>query len=115
VLRLFALAAPATAQETLLSTWRDPETRSVYLKVRETLSLRYIRDGNPDCARFSRITRTRSDLPELTQQMTRSIEELRGHTGAVRREMEHTRSEPENIRRKRDSLERSSTIDVSWN
>jgi hypothetical protein len=31
---LFAFAAPATAQETPLSTWWDPETRCVYLKVR---------------------------------------------------------------------------------
>ena len=47
---LFALAAPATAQEAPLSTWRDPETRCVYLKVGETLSFRYRRDGKPDCA-----------------------------------------------------------------
>ena len=100
---MFALAAPATAQETPLSTWRDPETRCVYLKVGDTLSLRYRRDGKPDCASVQQdntdASITRSDLRELTQQMTRSIEELRRDIGAVRREMEHTRSELENIRR----------------
>ena len=73
---LFALAAPATAQETPPSTWRDPETRCVYLKVGETLSLRYRRDGKPDCASVQQdntdASITRSDLRELTQQMTRA-------------------------------------------
>ena len=100
---LFALAAPATAQETPPSIWRDPETRCVYLKVGESLSLRYRRDGKPDCASVQQdntdASITRSDLRELTQQMTRSIEELRRDIGAIRREMEHTRNELENIRR----------------
>jgi hypothetical protein len=100
---LLVLAAPAAAQETPLSTWRDPETRCVYLKVGDALSLRYRRDGKPDCASVQQdntdASITRSDLRELTQQMTRSIEELRRDIGAVRREMEHTRSELENIRR----------------
>ena len=100
---LFVLAAPAMAQETPLSTWRDPETRCVYLKVGDTLSLRYRCDGKPDCASVQQDSTdasiTRSDLRELTQQMTRSIEELRRDIGAVRRETEHTRSELENIRR----------------
>jgi hypothetical protein len=100
---LLVLVTPATAQETPLSTWKDPETRCVYLKVGETLSLRYRRDGKPDCASVQQdntdASITRSDLRELTQQMTRSIEELRRDIGAVRREMEHTRSELENIRR----------------
>jgi len=77
--------------------------RCVYLKAGETLSLRYRRDGKPDCASVQQdntdASITRSDLRELTQQMTRSIEELRRDIGAVRREMEHTRSELENIRR----------------
>ena len=75
----------------------------MYLKVGDALSLRYRRDGKPDCASVQQdntdASITRSDLQELTQQMTRSIEELRRDIGAVRREMEHTRSELENIRR----------------
>jgi hypothetical protein len=100
---MFALAAPAMAQETPPSTWRDPETRCVYLKVGDTLSLRHRRDGKPDCSNVQQdntdASITRSDLRELTQEMTRSIEELRRDIGAVRREMEHTRNELENIRR----------------
>lgn len=69
----------------------------------DTLSLRYRRDGTPDCASVQQDTTdpsiTRGDLREMTQQMTRSIEELRRDIGAVRREMEHTRNELENIRR----------------
>ena len=101
---MFALAAPATAQEAAPSTWRDPETRCVYLKVGDTLSLRYRRDGKPDCASVDEqdntdASITRSDLREPTQQIVRSIEELRRDIGAVRREMEYTRNELENIRR----------------
>jgi hypothetical protein len=100
---LLVPVTPATAQETPLSTWRAPETRCAYLKVGETLSLRYRRDGKPDCASVQQdntdASITRSDLRELTQQMTRSIEELRRDIGGVRREMQHTRSELENIRR----------------
>jgi hypothetical protein len=100
---LLVLANPATAQETPPSTWRDPETRCVYLKVEDALSLRYRRDGTPDCASVQQDSTdasiTRSDLREATQQIVRSIEELRRDIGAVRREMEHTRNELENIRR----------------
>jgi hypothetical protein len=75
----------------------------VYLKVGDTPSLRYRRDGTPDCASVQQDSTdasiTRGDLRELTQQITRSIEELRRDIGAVRREMEHTRNELENIRR----------------
>ena len=100
---LLVLATSAIAQETPPSTWRDPDTRCVYLKVGDTLSLRYRRDGTPDCASVQQDSTdasiTRGDLRDLTQQITRSIEELRRDIGAVRREMEHTRSELENIRR----------------
>jgi predicted RNase H-like nuclease (RuvC/YqgF family) len=100
---LSVLAAAASAQETPPSTWRDPDTRCVYLKVRDTLSLRYRRDGTPDCASVQQDSTdasiTRGDLRDLTQQITRSIEELRRDVGAVRREMEHARNELENIRR----------------
>jgi len=100
---LFALATPATAQETQPSSWRDPDTQCVYLKVGDALSLRYRRDGTPDCASVRQDSTdasiTRGDLRDMTQQITRSIEELRRDIGAVRREMEHTRNELENIRR----------------
>jgi hypothetical protein len=75
----------------------------VYLKLGDTLSLRYRSDGTPDCAGVHQDSTdasiTRGDLGELTQQITRSIEELRRDIGAVRREMESTRNELENIRR----------------
>ena len=100
---MFALTTPATAQETPPPTWRDPDTRWVYLKVGDTLSLRYRRDGTPDCASVQQDSTdasiTRGDLRETTQQIVRSIEELRRDIGAVRREMERTRNELENIRR----------------
>jgi len=100
---LLALTTSATAQETPPATWRDPDTRCVYLKVGDTLSLRYRRDGTPDCASVQQDSTdrsiTRGDLRNLTQQITHSIEELRRDIGAVRREMENTRNELENIRR----------------
>lgn len=100
---LLVLATSATAQETPPSTWRDPDTRCMYLKVGDTLSLRYRRDGTPDCASVQQDSTdasiTRGDLRDLTQQITRSLEELRRDIGAVRREMENTRNELENVRR----------------
>ncbi|MBJ6124868.1 hypothetical protein [Microvirga splendida] len=100
---LLVLATSATAQEAPPATWRDPDTRCVYLKVGDALSLRYRRDGTPDCASVQQDSNdasiTRGDLRDLTQQITRSIEDLRRDIGTVRREMEHTRNELENIRR----------------
>ena len=73
----------------------------MYLKVGDTLSLRYRRDGTPDCASVQQgstdASITRGDLREATQQIVRSVEELRRDIGAVRRKMEHTRNELENI------------------
>jgi hypothetical protein len=70
---------------------------------RDALSLLYHRGGTPDCASVQQDSTdpsiTRGDLRGLTQQITRSIEELRRDIGAVRREMEHIRDELENIRR----------------
>ena len=67
------------------------------------LSLRYRRDGTPDCASVQQDSTdpsiTRGDLRETTQQIVHSIEDLRRDIGAVRREMERTRNELENIRR----------------
>jgi uncharacterized small protein (DUF1192 family) len=103
VVGLLVLATPATAQEAPPATWRDPVTRCVYLKVGDALSLRYRRDGTPDCASVQQDSTdasiTRGDLRETTQQIVRSIEELRRDIAAVRREMERTRNELENIRR----------------
>ncbi len=101
--RMFALTTSATAQETPPPTWRDPDTRWVYLKVGDALSLRYRRDGTPDCASVQQDSTDasikRGDLRETTQQIVSSIEELRRGIAAVRREMERTRTELENIRR----------------
>ncbi|MBM6595070.1 hypothetical protein [Microvirga pudoricolor] len=100
---LLLLATSATAKEDPPVTWRDPDTRCVYLKVRDALSLRYSRDGTPDCASVQQGSNdasiTRGDLQDLTQQITRSTEDLRRDIGAVRREMEHNRNELGNIRR----------------
>jgi hypothetical protein len=105
---LLVLATSAMAQETPPTTWRDPDTQCVYLRVGDTLSLRYRRDSTPDCASVQQDSTdasiTRGDLRELTQQITRSIEELRRDIGAVRREMEHIRNELENIRRETRQL-----------
>ena len=94
---LLVLAIPATAQEPL--TWRDPDTRCVYLKVGDTLSLRYRRDGTPDCASVERDVAdagiTRNDFRELA----RSIEALRRDIGGVHRTVEEIRREVENMRR----------------
>jgi uncharacterized small protein (DUF1192 family) len=103
IVGLFVLATQAMAQEAPPATWRDPDTRCVYLKVGDALSLRYRRDGTPDCASVQQDSTdasiTRGDLRETTQQIVRSIEELRRDIAAVRREMERTRNELENIRR----------------
>ncbi len=40
--------APATAQNAP-TVWRDPDGGCLYLKLGDTLSLRYQRDGLPDC------------------------------------------------------------------
>lgn len=86
---LLVLATSATTQEPPPSTWRDPDTRCVYLKVEDTLSLRYRRDGTPDCVSVQQdrtdASITRGDLRDFTQQIMRTIEELRRDIVAVRR------------------------------
>jgi hypothetical protein len=106
---IFALISPAVAQEITPSTWRDPDTRCVYLKVGDTLSLRYRRDGTPDCASAQRdvsdATITRSDLDKINQGLTRSIDELRRDISGIRGAMEGIRRDLENVRREiRESL-----------
>jgi hypothetical protein len=96
---MFALATPAPAQETPPSTWRDPGTQCIYLKVGDTLSLRYRRDGTPDCASLQRDTAdatiTRNDFRELS----RSVEALRRDIGGVRMALEDIRRDVETLRR----------------
>jgi hypothetical protein len=66
---LLVLATPATAQEAPPATWRDPDTRCVYLKVGDALSLRYRRDGTQDCTSVQQdntdASITRNDLQDL--------------------------------------------------
>jgi hypothetical protein len=100
---IFVLAVPAMAQETAPSTWRDPNTQCIYFKVGDTLSLRYRRDGMPDCANVQRDTSdetiTRTDFRELT----RAIEALRRDIGDVRRVMADMGRNLEDIRRQSGS------------
>lgn len=97
----FALTCmSAVAQDASPSAWRDPDTRCVYLKVGDTLSLRYRRDGTPDCASVpgatSGATITRNDLQDLT----RSVDALRRDVGGVRRTLDELQRDLErNARR----------------
>ena len=87
---------PAIAQEAP-SIWRDPESGCTYLKIGETLSLRYQRDGLPDCPDVRRETRpslmtssdqettvTRDDVREVT----RAVERLSRQLEDVKKEFE---------------------------
>ncbi len=100
---MLALATGAVAQETEPSTWRDPDTRCVYFSVGDTLSLRYRRDGTPDCASVQRdiqdATITRDDLRELNRGLVRSIDELRRDISGIRSAMDGIRRDLENVRR----------------
>jgi hypothetical protein len=92
---IFGLA-PAFAQEAP-SVWRDPDGGCVYFKLRDTLSLRYQRDGSPDCPDAGRETKppslttdheravTRDDVRDVT----RAIEGLSRRLDDVKREFEH--------------------------
>jgi hypothetical protein len=97
----FALTyMPAGAQEAAPSTWRDPDTRCVYLKVGDTLSLRYRRDGTPDCASVAQATSGATITQNDFQDLTRSVEALRRDIGGVRRVLEELRRDLErNARR----------------
>ena len=88
--------APAMAQEAL-SVWRDPDGGCVYFKLGDALSLRYQRDGLPDCPDVRREigassmtpadqerTVTRDDVREVT----RAIEGLSRRLDDVKREFE---------------------------
>jgi hypothetical protein len=96
---MLVLAMPAMAQETVPSTWRDPETRCVYFKVGDALSLRYRRDGTPDCANVQRDTSSETISRNDFRELTRSIEALRRDIGDVRRVMADMGRNLEDIRR----------------
>jgi hypothetical protein len=92
----FALTCvSAVAQEAAPSMWRDPDTRCVYLKVGDTLSLRYRRDGTPDCASVAQATSGATITQNDLQDLTRSVEALRRDIGGVRRVLEELRRDME--------------------
>jgi hypothetical protein len=88
--------APAIAQEAP-SVWRDPEGGCTYLKLGDTLSLRFQRDGLPDCPDARRETSpppvpsngqgavTRDDVRDVTRAiegLTRRLDDQSGNTSA---------------------------------
>lgn len=88
--------APATAQEAP-SIWRDPDGGCTYFKLGDTLSLRFQRDGWPDCPEVKRGVSsspmttpgqpplvTRDDVRDVTQ----AIEGLSRRLDDVKREFE---------------------------
>jgi hypothetical protein len=88
--------APATAQDAP-TVWRDPDGGCLYFKLGDTLSLRYQRDGLPDCPDIRRqigsssmastdpeTAVTRDDVREVT----RAIEGLNRRMDDVKREFE---------------------------
>jgi hypothetical protein len=89
------VAAPAVAQDAP-ALWRDPDSGCTYLRLGDTLSLRYQRDGLPDCPDARRETSpslsppdqigsvTRNDVREVT----RTIENLNRKLDDLRREYE---------------------------
>ncbi len=88
--------APATAQDAP-TVWRDPDGGCVYFKLGNTLSLRYQRDGLPDCPDVRRETGSSSMTstdPETTvtrddvREVTRAIEGLNRRMADVKREFE---------------------------
>jgi hypothetical protein len=88
--------APAIAQEAPL-VWRDPDGGCTYLKLRDTLSLRYQRDGLPDCPNARRETNSPSMPPadqaepvtrDDVHDVTRAIESLSRKVDDLRREYE---------------------------
>ncbi len=86
--------APSLAQDAP-ALWRDPEGGCTYFKLGDTLSLRYQRDGLPDCpdARRETGSSTSSDQTAAVtrddvRDVTRAIEGLSRRMDDVRREFE---------------------------
>ncbi len=77
--------------------WRDPDGGCVYFKLGDTLSLRYQRDGLPDCPDVRRETSPSSMTPadqertvtrDDVREVTRAIEGLSRRLDDVKREFE---------------------------
>ena len=89
------VAAPAVAQD-LPSVWRDPEGGCTYLKLGDTFSLRYQRDGLPDCPDARLETSPSLSPPDQTgsvtrddvRDVTRAIEGLTRRLDDIKREFE---------------------------
>ena len=87
---LALVSTPALSQDLAPVTWHDDATGCTYFKVGDTLSLRYRRDGSPDCASAPPNTRiTRDDLERLT----RSVGDLRWDNVLARRRLDVFRHE----------------------
>jgi hypothetical protein len=92
---------PAFAQEAL-SVWRDPDGGCVYFKLGDTLSLRYQRDGSPDCPDARRETsppsvttdQERAVTRDDVRDVTRAIEGLSRRLDDVKREFERRGRNP---------------------
>jgi hypothetical protein len=94
--------APAFAQEAP-SVWRDPDGGCVYFKLGDTLSLRYQRDGSPDCPDARRETSTspmtnpdqsKAVTRDDVHDVTRAIEGLSRRLDDVKREFERRGRNP---------------------
>ncbi len=87
--------APAIAQDAP-ALWRDPEGGCIYFRLRDTLSLRYQRDGLPDCPDARREAGPPGSPPDETgavtrddvRDVTRAIEGLNRRMDDLRREFE---------------------------
>jgi hypothetical protein len=93
--------APAFAQE-VPSVWRDPDGGCGYFKLGDTLSLRYQRDGSPDCPDARREARSpsmttdqeRAVTRDDVRDVTRAIEGLSRRLDDVKREFERRGRNP---------------------
>ena len=83
--------APALAQETP-ALWRDPDGGCTYLRLGDTLNLRYQRDGLPDCPDARREAASPDQTGSITRDdvrdVTRAIEGLTRKLDDLRREYE---------------------------
>lgn len=94
--------APALAQEAP-AVWRDPDGGCIYFKLGDTLSLRYQRDGSPDCPDARHETsppsmtaadRERAVTRDDVREVTRAIEGLNRRLDDVKREFERRGRNP---------------------
>jgi hypothetical protein len=69
------VAAPAVAQD-VPALWRDPDGGCAYFRIGNTLSLRYQRDGSPDC-------------PDVRREISSPPAPSADQTGAVTRDDVH--------------------------